>query len=468
VGLRLGIDFGTATTCVATVRNHTTFAPVVIPLDGSASFADSVVWVHATDKPLVTSASKYERAPHAVFHQAKLEFKAFWAERVKAQADGVQWARWRDARRERSMLLSYFKPELADKHEPQYEDVIVTKMVWDPMSQSEDVYDYYQRREIADPRPDTDDLVAATAALLKNVVGTAVDRYGESVERIAVGVPSFADQSSDGEAHHACERRREALRMAGLGDVHVDFVGEAQAAGFGLDVASDVNEAFAIVVDVGAGTTDLALVPYARGKSGRLEPGNPLLHGSIRFAGRDINAAIAGALPNVNPRIRRVYDAMDMRSWQLLVDEDVEELKRSLRHESMRHTIQVNRYAAHHEGCLLDEERRGALYCWVPLDDISLQHGAIRASVQDACKAWREQVVRFLSDAREVLGSKSRRLAGIEMVGGAFKFDPLQRALTAAVRSAGWEGVPVRFRNQGDECQTVVARGLARWLALQA
>jgi hypothetical protein len=48
------------------------------------------------------------------------------------------------------------------------------------------------------------------------------------------------------------------------------------------------------------------------------------------------------------------------------------------------------------------------------------------------------------------------------MVGGAFKFEPLRRAMKGAMRLADIDDVEARYRVEGDELQTVVARGLAR------
>src|SRR3982751_4212440 len=123
VALRLGVDFGTATTCVATVSNLAEFRPEVIPIAGDRPFVDSLVWVSQPNgkPPIVQSGNALGRSPIAVFDPARTSFWEYWGERVKAQADGVKWYYWRSEAREQSMLLSYFKPELADNPAPRSE-----------------------------------------------------------------------------------------------------------------------------------------------------------------------------------------------------------------------------------------------------------------------------------------------------------------------------------------------------------
>lgn len=472
MALRLGVDFGTATTCVAVIRDLSDLTPDVVPIDGR-SFASSTVWVDSPNGKgaLVQSRSVVGRCPLSVFSSAQADFDAYWKQRVAAQADGVKWYRWKQDRREESMLLSYFKPELSDT--PQPVEVAMPGQVtsdYDPMTQSENLEVYYVTRKLASPTPDTDDLIAATAALLRDAVRAAVLRYGDRVSRLAIGLPSFAGGSDAGEKQLATDRREAAVELAriaadfGARDFRVQFLGEAQAAAVGLDVESEEPTVYSVVVDVGAGTTDLALVPYTRGPHGRYRAEAPVMSRSLRFAGRDMNTALAAALM-LNRQIRTAYSFMDERSWQLLVDEDVERIKRGLARESKTFKIPFPRYAAHYEGNAVDAARAELLRRAV-FEDLSLHDPAIRAAIQSACKKWLAFIAAFLSDVAEHLGP-GVDLSAIELVGGAFKFEPLHLALKGAVRKAGLNGVPVRFRNVGDESQTVVARGLARWVALQ-
>lgn len=471
--IRLGLDFGTATTCLAILRDLADPEPEVIPLQPGELFSDSVVWFDdpLTATPLAKSRGQFGRAPLALFAAARLEFAKYWADRVRAQSDGLEWYYWKKANREKAMLLTFFKPELEDEQEPQF--VLMPAGIsygYDPMAQSEDLCVYYSEREVANPAPETADLVAATAALIRHAVEVAALRHSERVELLAIGIPSHNDTSGQ-QAKQACERRRQAFAAAQIprslvtANFRIEFIGEAQAAGFGLQNISDATKTYAIVIDMGAGTTDLALIPYIRNRNGRMEAGTSIAADSLRFAGRNLNEALADVL-KLEPAMRAAFAVMDARSWQLLIEEDVERIKRALTAEPQRFGVDLTRYAAHPEGCLEDEKKRRILSKSVYYD-LSLRDGPIRTAVRLRCAPWRHRLTAFLNWARTIADDERAPIAAIELVGGAFKFRPLLFEVQTAARESGLGSVPIRFRDSGQEAQTVVARGLARWAAIQ-
>jgi molecular chaperone DnaK (HSP70) len=472
VTLRLAVDFGTATTCVATIRNLSTLEPELVPIENNDLLSDSVVWSARPEgrTPLVGSKNKYGRVPLQLFEPAKKTFEDYWRERVKAQSDGVAWYNWRKADREQSTLLRYFKPELADEPGPAFTRLPgAIAYRYNPITESSDVTIEDTQTEVSNPDPDTDDLVAATAALLRRSVDCAVTMYREKVQRLVIGVPSFGT-FADGEGKRSCDRRREAVKLAriaddfGTPDFELSFVGEAEAAGFGLDLPAGSKEVYAIVVDMGAGTTDLGLIPFNR-ESGRWMAGPPILQSTIRFAGRDINIALANGLCS-RRELSLAREAMDDRSWRYLVEDGVEGLKRDLTNEEQQFKISLPKYAAKVESIATEDSKVRALRKTV-FYDLSLQSGIIRSAVHEACRPWRDEIASFLLEGIGMLEKSRTGIGSIEMMGGAFRFEPLRHALKAAVTVASLGHVPLRFRDAGGEAQTVVARGLARWVALQ-
>jgi hypothetical protein len=469
--LRIGLDFGTATTCVATVPNFAEFRPEVVPLRGTLLFANSSVWITGTkeEPPVVRSESRNSRAPAAVFERAEASFNTYWAERVRAQKDGVRWHRWKEQGREGSMLLTYFKPELAD--DPVRKVLEVADRVvetWDGLSQSADVNIYTSTRVISDPDPDTDDLVAATAAVIRAGVEAATKQYRQKVSLLMIGMPSFGAQASPEEVSRAAQRRLDAVKLAAIGedfgteDFRTEFQGEAQAAGFGLDLEGDFPEAYAFIVDVGAGTTDLALVPYRRDRGTRLVPQAPIAEQTMRFAGRNLNEAVVRALLR-DKNVAEAKDAMDDRSWQLLVEQDGERIKRDLAKHEQAFRIGFHRYAAdtRDDGRWYNERRR-ALNRTVTVE-IGLESPSIADEVGHSCQHWSRFVRDFLQRALALCPGP---LVGVELVGGAFRFTPLLTTLKSVVEECGITA-PLTYRTLGDESQTVVARGLARKAAME-
>ena len=476
--LRLGLDFGTATTCVATVPDLASFRPEVIPLEGGAPFQNSSVFLDAPNgaRPIVSSDSQHGRCPLALFGPAEQRFAAYWKERVQAQADGVAWSSWQHVLgRERAMLLTYFKPELADH--PVRRPVLVPQVrygIYDALGQWDDVQIDLIEREVATPEPDTHDLVAATAAIIRVAVERSVTQHRARVSLLVIGMPSFGAGSDAAEAGRARDRRTEAVARSGVAhdfgtsDFRLEFLGEAQAAAVALDVVADADEAYAVVIDVGAGTTDLALLPFRRSGHGRRIAGEPVLTQSDRFAGRDLNLAVALAL-KVNKHFRDatdLLDGLDRRAWQLIMDQEVERIKRAIGHEEVRHTMRLAGLAAHVEGCE-EYERRNRVLRRVPDWWLGQRSPALRAAVERSCRDWRNRVADFLERSAQLVHADGGTLVAVELVGGAFRFEPLRHVLDGAVRTAGLTHVPVRYRDDGGAAQTAVARGLARWAAMQ-
>jgi hypothetical protein len=202
----------------------------------------------------------------------------------------------------------------------------------------------------------------------------------------------------------------------------------------------------------------MALVPYRRDRGKRFLAVEPIAHDSLRFGGRDLNEAIAQSLRREKD-VERAYKAMDDRSWQILMEEDVERIKRSLFNGPHCFRIAFHRYAAAIDDGPWNNPVRRALLKTVFLERDDWID-AISRQVRRSCTAWKRAVSGFLRASRDMLGS--RDVVAIEMVGGAFKFAPLREALGEAMRLADMDDVESRYRQEGDESQTVVARGLAR------
>lgn len=477
--LRLGLDFGTATTCLAIVTDLVSFRPEVIPLQGDEPFTSSAVFLDfpSHTPPIVESRSESGRAPLALFGEAESRFNDYWKARVRARADGIVWHDWetKDGR-ERTMLLSYFKPELADY--PVRRPVRVPFVKWgvyDALAQADDFEVVYREREVASPEPDTEDLVAATAAIIRSAVERACRQYSDTVSLLVMGLPSFGNDADGAEELRAKQRRLEAVERSGVRkafgtrDFRVEFLGEAQAAAFALDLSDEREEVFAVIIDVGAGTTDLALVPFRRGAHMRFDAGQPLMTRTDRFAGRDLNLAVALAL-QVTREFRdavRLLDQIDRRAWQLVMDQEMERIKREIGQEEKWLSIRLAGISSHVDGCLEHENRMKTLSRVIHWH-LSTRSPSLRIAVDKSCVEWRNRVSRFLSEANE----KARHLGGdglsaIELVGGAFRFEPFRNVLQSAVRIAGLDEVAVRYRDDGLSAQTAVARGLARWAAMQ-
>lgn len=477
--LRLGLDFGTATTCLATVRDASTFRPEVISLDGDEPFVASSVFLDEPNgtPPIVPSASVSGRAPLALFGEAERRFTRYWQDRVSAQADGVNWYHWTASQnRERALLLTYFKPELADFPVRRPVRVPVVRYgIYDALSQSDDVHIDYIEREVATPEPDTDDLVASTAAIIRSAVERSYRQLSEKVSLLVIGLPSFGESGDANEASRAQQRRLDAVRLSnvhrdfGTHDFRVEFLGEAQAAAFSLDLDADRREVFAVIVDVGAGTTDLALMPFERSLRGRFVAQRPLLTASSRFAGRDLNLAVALALQTKKEFREAIslLDQMDRRAWQLVMDREVERIKRQIERTETSHSMRLASVAAHVDGCEEYENRVKKLrkvLRW----DLSTRTQSLRSAVGNACADWRSSVSTFLTQSIELVGAKGAdSLVSIELVGGAFRFEPFREVMDSAVRGAGLSHSLIRYRDDGASAQTAVARGLARWAAMQ-
>lgn len=479
--LKLSIDFGTATTCMATVADLTDFRADVIPVEGTRPIARTAVFLDRPlgQEPLIRSESAIGRSPMGAFEKAYSQFDAYWSQRREARKDGVTWAEWMQGvpNREEALLLTYFKPELADH--PVRVPIRVPRNVWgkfDPITKSDDLEVVFDEREAAIPDPDTEDLVAATAAVLRRCVERAIEQQGigERIQMLTIGMPSFSEDVPSAERSRAQDRRREAVRLAriaedyGTSDFHVQLYGEAEAAAWSLDIDSERPTVYKIIVDVGAGTTDLALVEYQRGKKGRYTVSSRIRSQSIRYAGRDLNLALALVLqPNTEfERATKVLDEHDRRAWQYVMDRDVERIKCELSTEEKRFEIAFTRASAQMWGTLEMNKAAHALRC-TAFFDLAVGDPRIRAAVAGAAKKlWTTGVTAFIQSALAEVPDR-RDFAGVEKVGGAFRFAPLNEQLIAALREADLPAVTAQFRDDNGETQTMVARGLARWSALQ-
>ncbi len=472
--MRIGIDFGTATTCVAVVRDLTTLATELISLDNGSPLVESKVWIDHNDngRPLVKSQSAHERSPLDLFAGAERCFHSYWLERVEAWQDGLKQSKWKRDGRESALMLSYFKPELADEPAPSVEPVAVgERSVYDPLGQSEDLTVYYEDRIVADPAPDTDDMVAATAAILRRAVELAVGNSRAKVDLIVIGTPSIASGVVGKEGRRAKERRDEAVGLAeinrdfGSQEFRVEYLGEAEAASYGLGTSRlDGNEFYSIIIDMGAGTTDFALVRMVRGLSGDYVPDEVPVSGSVRQAGRNINAAIADCLRQ-DFHSRNAMAAMDRRALQVFMDERIEEVKRTLPKNEDALRIRFADLASHVAGSEHDEMLRGDLsrVSWpvLGLDSPTLVHSFDRHLAE-----WAKKLGQFLGTCATYTEAEEDMPVRVELVGGGLRF-PLARARIAQILQAvGLDHVPVEYRDASDAAQTVVARGLARRAAL--
>lgn len=480
--IRLAVDFGTATTCMATVPDVANFQAKVIPIDGDALIARTAVFLdrHTTTPPLVRSTSPFGRSPLATFDDAYSMFDQYWRARRTARTCGVKWAAWEQAipSREEGLLLTYFKPELADH--PVRVPIRVPRVRWgrfDPMSQSQDIEVEFEERSAAFPDPDTHDLVSSTAAVLRRCVQRALADAGpgERISVLTIGMPSFGDDISSAEATRARDRRLEAVKLAriaedfGTNDFRVELYGEAEAAAWSVDLDLDRPSAYKIIVDVGAGTTDLALVEYHRERSGRYRVARRVRSHTIRYAGRDLTLALTLVLRN-NPEFLggiRVLDDVDKRAWQYVMDHEIERLKCGLTSSPKLFQIDFNRASAFEDATeamsKIAQALRKSAFVTLTANDAGLRN-AVGAAV---AKAWLPAVSDFIRESLDDPHVRSN-FAGVEKVGGAFRFAPLNAQLLEALRLNHLPPTQVQFRDEGGQAQTMVARGLARWTALLA
>ncbi len=481
MAVRLAVDFGTATTCMATVPNVAEFRSKVIPIEAEDAIASTAVFLDRPNgsSPLVTSSSPHGRSPLGVFSSAFELFDTFWADRREARGCGVKWSQWMEGQpsREEGLLLTYFKPELAD-HPVRVPIRVprITHETWDPMAQFAHMEVEYHERSAASPDPDTHDLVSATAAVLQSCVRTAVStlRPGERISMLAIGMPSFSTDLSSPERARAESRRREAVEMAGIAkefgtsDFRVELYGEAEAAAWGVDIDADRQTVYKIIVDVGAGTTDLALVEYHRDRGGRYRVVRRVSTESLRYGGRDLNLALSMILRD-NAEFRdgvEVLDAVDQRAWQYVMEHEVERLKCGLSEKRRSFGIDFSR-ASTFEAGNFDLEKIARALRRTAFFQLAANDQRLRVAVGSAvAKEWLPKVSSFIRASLDQIADR-RDFVGVEKVGGAFRFAPLNAQLLEALRQNGLPLTQVQFRDEGGEAQTMVARGLARWAALQ-
>lgn len=465
---------------MATVPDVANFQARVIPIEGGSPVSPTSAFIDRPygSVPLIVSTSPIGRSPLAVFGEAHSRFESFWAERRHARSCGVRWADWEGGvpSREEGLLLTYFKPELADY--PVRVPIRVPRIVnsrFNQLSQYEEFDVEFDERSAAIPDPDTHDLVSATAAVLRSCVERALERQGpgERISHLTIGMPSFADDVPSLEQERARDRRFEAVDLAriaedfGTPDFRTELYGEAEAAAWSVDIDLDRPIAYKIVVDVGAGTTDLALVEYRRERSGRYRVSQRVKSGSIRYAGRDLNLALALVLRDNTEFLDgiRALDQVDRRAWQYVMDHEVEKLKVGL--SSLPSTFRIGFHkASAYEDTTIDMARIAHALQKTAIFRLAVQDERVRKAIGAALsKEWLPAVSSFIESALREIGDR-RDFAGVEKAGGAFRFAPLRAQLMEALRHNDLPNTMVQFRDEGGEAQTMVARGLARWTAL--
>ncbi len=469
MGLTIGFDFGTSTTCVA-VFDPRSVTPQVVDLGDEHPYIRSQVWIDrdASTSSIVQSKSVHKRSPKCIASEAVKSYEQFWQQRLHAYSGYQRRADWERDGREGDLLLSMFKPELADAERWMPYAAFRTEYVFDSLSQSSEAIGTYSTalQWLADPAPDTSDYVAATAAVLSELVGQVVRRTGEQVDAVAFGVPSIDDHHGE-EFARAIERRAMAVEMAavaanfGSRKFRVEFLGEALAAACTVELPADVVGASALVLDVGAGTTDMSVVSFEKERRSRWRPRAELLRRSLRIAGRDINRAVAAAMA-AHPQVRAAYAAMEQRTVHHFLDNEVEQIKLALLPEEQRHKVRFFRFAVHPDGPGGARRKFEALNRSVDLS-LGLEH--VEPFFRRQFSAWEESVEEFLR-AANLLGASSD-LVGAELVGGAFRFPPLRATAERLLARHFGPAFPVSYRDaNGVEAQTAVARGLARMMGL--
>lgn len=361
------------------------------------------------------------------------------------------------------MLLSYFKPELADLPGLVAREVVRGHQSrYDPMAQSEELTPRADLVVYATPAPATNDYVAATAALIQEALRRVTEQYNDRIDVLMLGVPALNALEDAAEAARGRDHRDQAIALAeiknkfGTPQFRHDYRSEAFAAGAALDIRGDQRSPTVLVIDVGAGTTDIALVAYSRGASGRCVPVEELEHCSFRLAGRDINSAIADYLRDTWA-LRDAYQVMDGRSWQIMLDSFIEGIKRDVTSISKRFTIPLHRIASCPDTLAFDREQRARLNrtaeAYLSLAELQLERFMAR---------WRSHLRAFMERIDAAHPHLAAELVTVELVGGACRFEPLRAAIEAEIAASPFAGTPIRFRDESMiEAQTVVARGLA-------
>lgn len=469
MGLTVGLDFGTSTTCIA-IFNERTVAPEAYLLDGAAPLVRSQVWLEQTDHSGTEYAARHpQRVAKAFAEEAVRSERAYWKRRMAAYGDYLRKAKWQQAGHEGDFLLSMFKPELADEVEP-VADVERTEGYWfNPLTQSTESLGFYASsiRWLARPAPATEDFVTGTAFIVRQVLEKVVRDSGQKIDKVGFGMPSIADVSGD-EYRRAKERRQEIWSLARISEdfgsarLKPAFVGEALAAAYVADVPEGASRAYAIILDVGAGTTDLSLVRYAKSRRSGWQPDEELCKASVRVAGRDINVALSAALLP-EKRIKQAYAAMEPRMVQRFLDNEIEDIKCRLTKSEQAFPIDFFRFASHPDGPGGARKHYEALH-----RTITVYLGLEAAAEYFARRfgKWRSDVHTFLEQAATLVPDDGS-LVGVELVGGSFRFAPLREAAESLVAECLGPNLRVRYRDDhGMEAQTAVARGLARRMAI--
>ena len=189
---------------------------------------------------------------------------------------------------------------------------------------------------------------------------------------------------------------------------------------------------------------------------------------TLRYAGRDLNLAL-GMILGDNREFRdgiKALDEVDKRAWQYIMDHDVEQLKCGLASAERTFRIDFDRASAHEDATMhmaaIAQSLRKSAFIKLASNDVRLRK-AIGGAV---AKDWLPKVSAFIRESLAEIGD-IKKFAGVEKVGGAFRFAPMNAQLLEALRANGLPPTQVQFRDEGGQAQTMVARGLARWAAMQ-
>ena len=137
--------------------------------------------------------------------------------------------------------------------------VDIDKKTWEIIATGYEAKEMLGRtpEDIAAIRPLKDGVIAdfsATQLLLKNLVSKVCQRYNAGRPRVVVGVPSGITEVEE----RAVE---ESVLRAGAKEVFLIEEPMAAAIGAGLDVAEPTGN---IIVDIGGGTTEVAVISLRR------------------------------------------------------------------------------------------------------------------------------------------------------------------------------------------------------------
>ncbi|MEX2181390.1 MAG: rod shape-determining protein [Gemmatimonadaceae bacterium] len=442
----------------------------MIILENVDELVNSKVWFARSSalEPLIRRPGEAKRYVRSVFEPAQKDFGEYWQRRIGAQRNGT-FENWCREGHEADMLLAHFKPELSEPNIATYRSrVVETKSTWDPMSQSENTEVRREFYQIASPGPSESDLIVATAAIFRSVGRRVADEYREPISQVVIGIPSISPKTEAESYRLATERRRQALVEAdfagefGARDIEVTFQPESLAAARGIDLQPHRESQALMIIDAGAGTTDMSLVELNRLGSGLVEVGNETVSGSHRFGGRNLNEAMANCILRGNSGLRDAFKLLDGRARQVTLDAQFEDAKRQF--------SSGNEFAditfvdvANTLGLTAHDQRNSQLlsqrqHCLLSALTPSLE---LELDMQSRRSGFGATLNNFITLCAADSGVASRHFS-VVFVGGAFRFAPLRTFVEARFRELLGFDPPITFDAEGAYLQTAVALGLGR------